>query len=187
MKDYKIVILGDGGVGKSNIIIKFLNNRFISYYDMTIEDRYKKILMLDDEIYNLDIIDTAGQEEYTSMRYQYITYGNYFVLVYSVDSNRTFENIDTYIQQILEVKDGKKDTSIILVGNKIDLNERREVSTEDGQLKAEKYNIPFIESSAKTGENIDNIFIKLLKSKNNDDLNNQNKNKKKHKQKCIIT
>lgn len=118
--------------------------------------------MIDDEVALLDVLDTAGQEEYSAMREQYMRTGEGFLLVYSITSRQSFEEIQTFQQQILRVKD-KDYFPIILVGNKCDLESERMVSTEEGAHLARQFNCKFIETSAKSRINVDNAFYDLVR------------------------
>lgn len=118
--------------------------------------------MIDDETALLDVLDTAGQEEYSAMREQYMRTGEGFLLVYSITSRQSFEEIQTFEQQILRVKD-KDYFPIILVGNKCDLEGERQVSREEGAQLARQFNCKYIETSAKSRVNVDNAFHDLVR------------------------
>lgn len=160
---YKIVVLGEGGVGKSALTIQFTQNYFVKEYDPTIENSYRKQVTISDEVHMLDILDTAGQEEYSVMRDQYIRSGGGFICCYSVASKESFEAMHDYREQILRVKDS--DTyPMILVGNKCDLpDDLRRVSTSEGKELAKKFNCHFFEASAKTRLNVEECFEQLVK------------------------
>ena len=100
--------------------IQLIQNHFIDEYDPTIEDSYRKQVTIDDETCLLDILDTAGQEEYSAMRDQYMRTGQGFILVYAITSRSSFDEIVTFKDQILRVKD-KDRVPMVLVGNKCDL------------------------------------------------------------------
>ena len=125
-------------------------------------DSYRKQCMIDDEVALLDVLDTAGQEEYSAMREQYMRTGEGFLLVYSITSRQSFEEIMTFQQQILRVKD-KDYFPIILVGNKCDLDNERMVSREEGEQLARSFGCKFIETSAKSRINVDNAFYDLVR------------------------
>ena len=108
--------------------------------DMSVLDSYRKQCVIDDEVALLDVLDTAGQEEYSAMREQYMRTGEGFLLVYSITSRQSFEEIVTFQQQILRVKD-KDYFPIIVVGNKCDLENERQVSTEGEQSIVQTYDI----------------------------------------------
>jgi len=138
----KIVILGDGGVGKSCITIQLTQNIFVSEYDPTVENSYRKQVVVDDEPMMLDILDTAGQEDYSILRDQYIRTGQGFLIVYSITSAVTFKGVPDLRQKILGVKD-EEEYPMILVGNKCDLEKERSVTVAEGQELAKSFSIPF--------------------------------------------
>ena len=94
-----------GGVGKSALTIQLIQNHFVDEYDPTIEDSYRKQVVIDGETCLLDILDTAGQEEYSAMRDQYMRTGEGFLCVFAIDNMKSFEDIDSYRGQIRRVKD----------------------------------------------------------------------------------
>lgn len=110
----------------------------------------------------LDVLDTAGQEEYSAMREQYMRTGEGFLLVYSITSRQTFDEIRLFQQQILRVKD-KDSFPMIVVGNKCDLEGERQVSPEDGFRLAQSFGCPFIETSAKARTNVERAFYELVR------------------------
>eukprot|EP00106_Octopus_bimaculoides_P009750 XP_014777192.1 PREDICTED: GTP-binding protein Rit2-like [Octopus bimaculoides] len=121
---YKVVILGDGGVGKSALVIQFVCHRFLEYHDPTIEDAYQQQARIDGEPAQLDILDTAGQPEFTAMREQYMRKGEGFIICYSITDRRSFEEAITYKKLIDRVRN-REDIPIVMVGNKCDLEEMR--------------------------------------------------------------
>lgn len=108
MTEYKLVVVGAGGVGKSALTIQLIQNHFVEEYDPTIEDSYRKQVVIDSETCLLDILDTAGQEEYSAMRDQYMRNGEGFLLVFAVNSRKSFDDIHSYREQIYRVKDSEK-------------------------------------------------------------------------------
>jgi GTPase KRas len=118
--------------------------------------------VIDEEVALLDVLDTAGQEEYSAMREQYMRTGEGFLLVYSISSRQSFEEIMTFQQQILRVKD-KDYFPIIVVGNKCDLEHERQVSRAEGEQLARQFGCKFIETSAKSRINVDNAFYDLVR------------------------
>ncbi|KAL8279253.1 hypothetical protein RQP46_008290 [Phenoliferia psychrophenolica] len=159
----KIVVLGDGGVGKTALTIQLCLNHFIvlavraETYDPTIEDSYRKHAIIDDEPCLLEILDTAGQEEYTALRDQWIREGEGFVLVYSITARATFERIERFRHQITRVKDSDS-IPIVLVGNKSDRANEREVGKEEGAALAKRLGCEFVETSAKTRSNLEHAY-----------------------------
>ncbi|MCJ1312247.1 Ras GTPase [Agyrium rufum] len=125
-------------------------------------DSYRKQCYIDDEVALLDVLDTAGQEEYSAMREQYMRTGEGFLLVYSINSRQSFEEIQVFQQQILRVKD-KDYFPIIIVGNKCDLESEREVSRQEGEAMARSFGCKFIETSAKSRINVDNSFFDIVR------------------------
>ncbi|KAF2716019.1 ras-domain-containing protein [Polychaeton citri CBS 116435] len=162
LREYKLVVVGGGGVGKSCLTIQLIQSHFVDEYDPTIEDSYRKQCVIDDEVALLDVLDTAGQEEYSAMREQYMRTGEGFLLVYSITSRQSFEEIMTFQQQILRVKD-KDYFPIIVVGNKCDLEAERQVSTEEGKQLARSFGCKFIETSAKSRTNVDAAFFDIVR------------------------
>jgi len=161
--EYRIVVVGAGAVGKSALTVRFVSGTFVQRYDPTIEDSYRKQVEIDARACILDIMDTAGQEEYTALRDTYMTTGDGFVLGYSITSTTSFDAASKLRNNIIRIKDNVADTPIMLVGNKCDLENERTVSTEDGRKAAEKWGTGFIEASAKTPKNVSEIFIGLVR------------------------
>eukprot|EP01105_Mastigella_eilhardi_P021823 TRINITY_DN5313_c0_g1_i1.p1 TRINITY_DN5313_c0_g1~~TRINITY_DN5313_c0_g1_i1.p1 ORF type:complete len:212 (+),score=70.57 TRINITY_DN5313_c0_g1_i1:46-636(+) len=160
---YKIVIVGDGGVGKSAITIQLTQNHFIVEYDPTIENSYRKTINIDNEgVCVLDILDTAGQEEYSAMRDQYFRTGHGFIIVYSVVDQSSFASVSNYRLQILRVKE-QETYPMVFCANKVDCTTDRVVSTADGSNLAKSIKVPYLETSAKTRLNIENAFIAIVR------------------------
>lgn len=162
LREYKLVVVGGGGVGKSCLTIQLIQSHFVDEYDPTIEDSYRKQCVIDDEVALLDVLDTAGQEEYSAMREQYMRTGEGFLLVYSITSRQSFDEILVFQQQILRVKD-KDYFPIIVVGNKCDLESDRQVTEAEGDALARSFNCKFIETSAKSRINVDNAFYEIVR------------------------
>lgn len=162
LREYKLVVVGGGGVGKSCLTIQLIQSHFVDEYDPTIEDSYRKQCVIDEEVALLDVLDTAGQEEYSAMREQYMRTGEGFLLVYSITSRQSFDEILTFQQQILRVKD-RDYFPIIIVGNKCDLDMERQVSRQEGEDLARQFGCAFIETSAKSRINVDNAFHNIVR------------------------
>nr|AGC26948.1 Ras protein [Polyporus umbellatus] len=161
LREYKLVVVGGGGVGKSALTIQFIQSHFVNEYDPTIEDSYRKQCVIEDEVALLDVLDTAGQEEYGAMREQYMRTGEGFLLVYSITSRNSFEEISTFYQQILRVKD-QDSFPVVVVANKCDLEYERQVGMNEGRDLAKHFGCRFIETSAKQRINVDDAFIALV-------------------------
>lgn len=161
-RQYKLIVLGSGAVGKSALTIRFLRSHFVDDYDPTIEDSYVKHTVVDTEEAVLDILDTAGQEEYSALREQYMRNGEGFLLVYSITSRESYREIKHFHQQILRVKDAATFPAII-VGNKCDLEFQREVGREEGRDLGRELDCMVEETSAKDGINVDEVFHMLVR------------------------
>ena len=168
-KDYdylfKILILGDSFVGKTNILKRFIHNEFDTTTKETVGVEFcSKNFNFgekdNEEIVKAQIWDTAGQERYRSVTKAYYKGAKGALLVYDITKRRTFENIDNWLIDLRT--NGDKDILIMLIGNKSDLKDSREVSKDEAETKAEQYNIPFFETSAKNGDNIINSFSHLV-------------------------
>ncbi|EAL61602.1 hypothetical protein ACTFIW_010371 [Dictyostelium discoideum] len=166
LREFKIVVLGSGGVGKSALTVQFVQGIFVEKYDPTIEDSYRKQVEVDSNQCMLEILDTAGTEQFTAMRDLYMKNGQGFVLVYSIISNSTFNELPDLREQILRVKDCE-DVPMVLVGNKCDLHDQRVISTEQGEELARKFgDCYFLEASAKNKVNVEQIFYNLIRQIN---------------------
>jgi len=164
MNVVKLCCLGDGGVGKTSITIQLCSNHFVEMYDPTIEDSYRKQMVIDDEACMLEILDTAGQEELTALRDQWIRGAEGFIIVYSITSRGSFEQVSQFRQQILRVHD-VEDMPMIIVGNKADLENSRQVSTLEGRELAKSFrNTTHLEASAKNRMNIEEIFLNAVRA-----------------------
>ncbi|PRP89016.1 hypothetical protein PROFUN_02294 [Planoprotostelium fungivorum] len=134
----------------------------ICRYDPTIENSYRKQLNIDDETCMLDILDTAGQEEYAALRDQYIRSGQGFIIVYSITSAQSFQKLNGTYEQILRVKDVDS-YPVVILGNKSDLEKDREVTTSDGKSFSDRISAPFFEASAKARINVEEPFKQLVR------------------------
>eukprot|EP01124_Arcella_intermedia_P028372 TRINITY_DN5750_c0_g1_i4.p1 TRINITY_DN5750_c0_g1~~TRINITY_DN5750_c0_g1_i4.p1 ORF type:complete len:182 (-),score=42.62 TRINITY_DN5750_c0_g1_i4:63-608(-) len=162
MEEVLLILMGSCGVGKSPFAIQFVENRFESKYDPTIEESYRITKKIDGKDWMLEILDTAGTETFTAMRDLYMKNGHGFILMYSIISRCTFEDLKNVRAQILHVKD-KMIVPIVLCGNKCDLEERREVETAEGQQLATLWGCPFFETSARYKINVDEAFFALCR------------------------
>ncbi|KAM3956701.1 ras-related protein interacting with calmodulin [Aphomia sociella] len=163
LRVYKIVVLGDGGVGKSAVTLQFVSHSFLDYHDPTIEDSYQQQAVIDGEPALLDILDTAGQVEFTAMREQYMRCGEGFVLCYSVTDRRSFRAAAEYRRLLAQARPSER-LPLVLVGNKLDLAPRfRQVSTDEGKALATQLGCPFFETSAALRHFVDDAFHALVR------------------------
>ncbi|SCV04133.1 LAMI_0H13674g1_1 [Lachancea mirantina] len=163
MRDYKLVVLGAGGVGKSCLTVQFVQGVYMDTYDPTIEDSYRKTMEVDSKMFDLEILDTAGVAQFTAMRELYIKSGMGFLLVYSVTDRQSLEELIELREQVLRIKDSSK-VPMVLVGNKADLLEERVISVEEGiSMSSQWGKVPFYETSALLRSNVDEVFVDLVR------------------------
>lgn len=162
LKEYKLVVVGGGGVGKLALTIQMVQLHFVDEYDPTIEDLYRKPCTIDGEQVLLDVLDTAGQEEYSAMREQYMRTGEGFLLVYLINLRNLLEELQSFYEQIQRVKDSDH-VPVLVVGNKCDLETERQVSYEEGAQLARLFHAPFLETLAKQRINVDEAFFGLVR------------------------
>ena len=158
---YKLIFLGDQNVGKSCILNRFMNDTFTEEYQATIGlDFQSKNVQIDNQDIHLLLYDTAGQEKFRSLIPMYTRDSNIILLVYEINNKDSFLHLPDWINDLTNVN--KDDVIFALVGNKIDLEESRQVSTEEGQKFAEEHGYIFQEVSAKTGDGFSDLFYKNL-------------------------
>ena len=158
---YKLIFLGDQNVGKSCILNRFMNDTFTEEYQATIGlDFQSKNVQIDNQDIHLLLYDTAGQEKFRSLIPMYTRDSNIILLVYEINNKDSFIHLPDWLNDLSNVN--KDDVIFALVGNKIDLEEKREVSTEEGKSYAEQNGFIFHEVSAKTGEGFSELFYKDL-------------------------
>ena len=175
---FKYIIIGDASVGKSNLLMKFAHNKFTDEYQTTIGVEFgAKNIHINDQIYRIQIWDTAGQENFRSITRAYFKNCVCAMVVYDITCRKSFENIQNWLQ---DVHDQSPETVLIaLIGYKIDLEDKRIVSTEEGEEYAIQNGLLFMETSAKSGEGVEEIFKKTaqeIEKKINDnyyDLNSE--------------
>lgn len=198
----RVVVMGDGAVGKTTLSIQFTANRFVDYYDPTIEDtyvrllylypgslsthlpsfspllvpcslllfllislasdRYRKQCTIDGTACMVEILDTAGQEDFSMLMGQWIRSYHGFLLIYSITLRSSFNTIPKIHKLVTRTRD--TDTvPLVLVGNKCDLETKREVSTAEGQALAQQISAEFAETSAKTRHNVEHAFFSAVR------------------------
>lgn len=168
VEEYKLAVIGGGGVGKSALTVQFIQNVFVTEYDPTIEDSYRKQTKIDEKTCFLEILDTAGQEEYKALRDQYMRQADGFLCVYSIIDKKSFTELTEFVEQILRVKD-KEAYPMVLCGNKCDLESERMVTRQDAvQFAKSKMALAsesqVMEASAKARKNVDESFAELVRA-----------------------
>ncbi|KAI8801539.1 P-loop containing nucleoside triphosphate hydrolase protein [Cladochytrium replicatum] len=157
------VVVGSGGVGKSCLTVRFLKDEFTNDYDPTIEENYRKSITVDNQACVINIIDTAGQQEYTSLRGQHLKDGKGFLLVCALNDRATFEEIEQLREQIFRIKDTKR-VPIIVCGNKCDLpQDQLEFDEPTLQTYCTGAKVPYFLTSAKENINVSQCFEELVK------------------------
>lgn len=186
MREYKLVVLGSGGVGKSALTVQFVQGIFVEKYDPTIEDSYRKQVEVDANQCMLEILDTAGTEQFTAMRDLYMKNGQGFVLVYSITAQSTFNDLQDLREQILRVKD-TEEVPMVLVGNKCDLEDERVVGKDQGLNMARQFaSCAFMETSAKAKIGVNDVFYDLVRQINKTAPTKKTKISKRSKCGCQI-
>ena len=174
---FKIVLIGDTSVGKTNILSKYLKGEFDPKSRSTVGVEFGvKNFKIENNIVKVQIWDTAGEERYRSITNAYYKGAKGSLLVYDITNKKSFENVEKWISDLKANAD--EDISMILLGNKTDLEDKRVVTTEEGKNKAEFYNLTFMETSALNGNNIQEAFNELIMDvykRNHELLENQAK------------
>lgn len=163
MRDFNVVVLGAGGVGKSALTVRFMRDVFVENYDPTIEENYRRPVVVDGESSSLEVLDTAGAEQFTTLNELYIQTGRGFVLVFSLTQEASLKEVDNLRKQIYRIKGGDSTIPIVVVGTKLDLVNEREVNKTTMQALASRWNLPFYETSAKRNWHVNDVFEDLLR------------------------
>jgi small GTP-binding protein len=154
---FRLCLLGDAGVGKTSLITRFCDNSFKENYNNTIGVDFRLVtLKYKNTISKIHIWDTAGQERFRSLALNYINKSHGFIFIYDITDKKTFENVSNWINLALDKN--KNSISNFLIGNKIDREDRRQVSQNEGEQLAKEKNLYFLETSAKNNENVQKIF-----------------------------
>nr|CAD7202847.1 unnamed protein product [Timema douglasi] len=182
--DYRVVVFGAGGVGKSSLVLRFVKGTFRESYIPTIEDTYRQVISCNKNICTLQITDTTGSHQFPAMQRLSISKGHAFILVYSVTSRQSLEELRPIWDVIREMKGADLANSpVMLVGNKCDETENREVDASDGEAEAARWCCNFMETSAKTNHNVKELFQELLNMEKNRNISLQLDPKKSSRQK----
>ncbi|PSR85715.1 ras family-domain-containing protein [Coniella lustricola] len=161
-REFQVVVLGAGGVGKSCLTAQFVHKEWIESYDPTIEDSYQKHMTIDGRQVVLEILDTAGTEQFTSMRDVYMKNGQGFLLVFSITSPSSLSELHGLREEILRIKD-REDVPLVIVGNKADLEDQRQVPRSKAFGISQQWGAPYYEASARTRTNVDEVFIDICR------------------------
>ena len=158
---HKVILLGDLNTGKTSLISRFTENKFSESNKGTlgIDFKVKQITLSNGQRVKVQIWDTAGSEKFRSVVKSYLRDSDVYVLVYDITSIESFRNIDTWMDEVDEAR--KEDSKIVIVGNKCDLASERVIQTSEAKRKAEELRAEFFETSAKTGENVVELFTRL--------------------------
>ena len=175
---FKLILIGDSCVGKSNILLKYLKNEFDTNSRATVGVEFgTKNIFLNNKKIKIQIWDTAGEERYRSITSAYYKGAKGALIVYDITKKSSFNNIDKWISDLK--LNGDKNICIIILGNKSDLEDKREVNKEEGIKKSEMYKTAFLETSALNGENINKAFDELIEQiiQNNQNFFGENSKK----------
>jgi len=162
----KFIVIGDSSVGKSNIISKYKEDKFDEKGQPSIGVQFiAKNVVIENTTFRLQVWDTAGQETFRSMTRIYYKNSSCAFIVYDITEKESFNHVESWISECKKI--APETVLLVLIGNKSDLNESREVSYEEGLKFAEKNKMLFFETSAKNGVNIENIFKKSVENISN--------------------
>ena len=172
--DMRITILGKGIVGKSSLTYRFMNSDIPIEHDPTIEDRYKTTIQINNEEVTIELLDTAGEDGYQNMVDMWINNGDAFFLVFAINDEESFSILEKKREKIIKMKG--KNIPVVLIGNKNDLNNEREIQFKDAKNLAKKWGIDYIETSAKNNFNCREALELIVRKYYND--HNERENKK---------
>lgn len=161
VKARKIAMVGSRSVGKLSMTVRFVEDHFVESYYPTIENQFSKIISYKNQEYAIEILDTAGQDEFSIMTEKHLIGIHGYVLVYLVTSRQSFELVEVIRDKILNSL-GADSVPVVLVGNKCDLAMQRQVATAEGEALARKFNCPFLETSVRDNVNIQKSFVSLV-------------------------
>ena len=161
----KICVVGSGSVGKSCVTIRYLRNEFTNYYDPTMEETYEAEIRYAGRNHKVEIVDTAGQEEFSSFLESSISRGDAFMILYAINSLASWNDLKVLRNKIAQGTEGKNlgiKIPMIIVGNKRDLEDERELAHDIAEDYAASIRVPYIETSAKTGYHIQDAFELMM-------------------------
>jgi len=159
---FKLVLIGDSGVGKSCLLLRFADDNFTDSYISTIGVDFRfRTITVDKKTVKLQIWDTAGQERFRTITSAYYRGADGIIMVYDVTSSESFDHVEEWLSEVDRY--ANENTAKLLLGNKADLIDEKQVSEETAQKFADKLGIPFLETSAKTASNVDAAFLTMAK------------------------
>lgn len=173
--------MGFRSVGKSSLSIQFVEGQFVDSYDPTIENTFHTTIKHKGQEFTIDLVDTAGQDEYTILPQSYVVDNHGYILVYSVTSRKSFEVVQDIRDRLLDLT-GTTFLPILLVGNKTDLHMEREITQEDGINLAKRWKADFLETSAKDNKAVQQIFHRII-----DEIDKQQNGKDTKDKGCSIS
>ncbi|XP_052774439.1 GTP-binding protein Di-Ras2-like isoform X4 [Mya arenaria] len=181
--DYRVVVFGAGGVGKSSLVLRFVRGTFRESYIPTIEDTYRQVISCNKQVCTLQITDTTGSHQFPAMQRLSISKGHAFILVYSITSRQSLEELKPIFEEINEIKGPDMEgIPTMLVGNKCD-ELCREVTTAEGAALSKQWKCAHLETSAKTNYNVKELFQELLQLEKRRTMSLQLETKKTRSQK----
>jgi small GTP-binding protein len=159
---FKLVLLGESAVGKSSLVLRFVKGQFLEYQESTIGAAFlTQTVCLNDTTVKFEIWDTAGQERYHSLAPMYYRGAQAAIVVYDITNADSFDRAKSWVKELQ--RQGNPNIVIALAGNKVDLETKRSISTEDAQSYADENGILFMETSAKTAANVNELFVAIAK------------------------
>ena len=162
MINFKIALCGDGDVGKTSIILRYVKDEFYYDYCPILEDCYIKQISFENQELQVEILDCAGEQDPWCDYYAYVRDAQAIILVYSIDNHLSFQQIESIYQELIRKRD-KQRLPCIICGNKSDLEDKRVITVAEGENLAAKLHCKFIETSALSNSNIDELFTILYK------------------------
>lgn len=173
----KIAVVGSPGAGKSTMIVRFVEGHFVESYYPTIENQFNKTMKIRGQEYNVEILDTAGQDEFSIINQKHLIGVDGFILAYSVTNRSTFDMIPVIYDKILNYS-GADWVPAVIVGNKSDLELQRQVSEDEGKALSQELKVGFTETSSRLNEHIDKAFeilLLMIEKRNNPKSSNEEK------------
>ena len=171
----QIIMIGESGVGKTSLIKRYTNNIFNSNHLETIGiEFYNREERINNQIIQIKIWDTAGQEIFHSLTKNFYRKADGIIIVYDITNKESFEKVQDWVKSVYDNSDNYKEIQMIIVGNKIDLEEKREVSKKEGLKIGKYFEIDFFEASAKNSEGVRNFMVKIIRDILSNKVNNRN-------------